>query len=71
MAKGSFKRSIKAATTGKLKRQMKKAVNPLYGKSNAITKTGNFWPNLMRSLKRLINPIYGKGLVYWARKFFK
>ena len=30
--KPSIKRSIKARTTGKLKRQVKKAVNPLYGK---------------------------------------
>ena len=30
--KTSIKRSIKARTTGKLKRQVKKAVNPLYGK---------------------------------------
>lgn len=28
----SLKRSIKARTTGKLKRQVKSAVNPLYGK---------------------------------------
>lgn len=30
--KPSIKKSIKARTTGKLKRQVKKAVNPLYGK---------------------------------------
>lgn len=30
--KPSLKKSIKAKTTGKLKRSMKKAVNPLYGK---------------------------------------
>ena len=30
--KPSLKKSIKARTTGKLKRQMKKAVNPMYGK---------------------------------------
>jgi len=29
----SLKKSIKARTTGKLKRSLKKAVNPLYGKS--------------------------------------
>ncbi len=28
----SLKKSFKARTTGKLKRQMKKAVNPFYGK---------------------------------------
>lgn len=32
MRKPSVKKSIKARTTGKLKRQVKKAVNPLYGK---------------------------------------
>ena len=30
--KPSIKKSIKARTTGKLKRQVKKAVNPMYGK---------------------------------------
>ena len=30
--KPNIKKSIKARTTGKVKRQMKKAVNPLYGK---------------------------------------
>ena len=30
--KPSLKKSIKARTTGKLKRSAKKAVNPLYGK---------------------------------------
>lgn len=28
----SLKKSFKARTTGKLKRKMKKAINPLYGK---------------------------------------
>ncbi len=32
MRKPSIKKSIKARTTGKLKRQIKKSVNPLYGK---------------------------------------
>ncbi len=30
--KPNIKKSVKARTTGKVKRQMKKAVNPLYGK---------------------------------------
>ena len=30
--KPNLKKSIKARTTGKVKRQVKKAVNPLYGK---------------------------------------
>lgn len=29
----SLKKSLKASTTGKLKRSLKKAINPLYGKS--------------------------------------
>ena len=32
MRKPSIKRSIKAATTGRAKRAVKRAVNPLYGK---------------------------------------
>lgn len=32
MRKPSVKRSFKARTTGKLKRNVKKSINPLYGK---------------------------------------
>ena len=32
MRKPSFKKSLKAKTTGNIKRKTKKAVNPLYGK---------------------------------------
>lgn len=32
MRKPSIKRSLKARTTGKIKRKVKKAVNPVYGK---------------------------------------
>lgn len=32
MRKPSLKKSIKARTTGKVKREIKKSVNPLYGK---------------------------------------
>ena len=32
MRKPSIKKSIKARTTGKLKRQIKKSINPLYAK---------------------------------------
>lgn len=35
LRKPSLKRSLKAKTTGKLKRAAKKAVNPLYGKKGA------------------------------------
>lgn len=40
MRKPSLKKSIKARTTGKLKRQVKSLVNPLYGKKGTglITK---------------------------------
>ncbi|WP_413515998.1 hypothetical protein [Carnobacterium maltaromaticum] len=34
MRKPSIKRSIKARTTGKAKRQLKSTVNPLYGKKS-------------------------------------
>lgn len=33
--KPSIKKSIKARTTGKLKRKVKKSINPLYGKKGA------------------------------------
>ena len=33
--KPSLKKAIKASTTGKAKRAVKKAVNPLYGKKGA------------------------------------
>lgn len=32
MRKPSVKKSLKARTTGKYKRQIKKAINPIYGK---------------------------------------
>ena len=48
----SFKKSFKARTTGKLKRKVKKAVNPFYGKKG----TG-FVKNPVRSVK---NSIYHK-----------
>lgn len=32
MRKPNIKKSVKARTTGKMKRQVKKAINPLYGK---------------------------------------
>ena len=39
--KPSIKKSIKARTTGKVKRQVKKAVNPLYGKKAAYNAVYN------------------------------
>lgn len=32
MRKPSLKKSLKARTTGKLKKELKKSINPLYGK---------------------------------------
>lgn len=47
----SLKKSIKARTTGKLKRAAKKAVNPLYGKKG----TG-----LLNPKKAVYNKVYKK-----------
>lgn len=52
MRKPSFKKSIKARTTGKIKRKMKKSVNPLYGKKGI-----GFIKNPKKSVK---NKIYKK-----------
>jgi hypothetical protein len=52
MRKPSLKRVIKARTTGSLKRKIKKAVNPLYGKKGV---------GFIKSPKRSIeNKIYKK-----------
>ena len=48
----SLKRSIKARTTGRLKRAVKKSVNPLYGKKGM-----GFIKNPKRSIQ---NKIYRK-----------
>jgi len=50
--KPSIKKSFKMRTTGKLKRKMKKAVNPFYGKKGV-----GFIKNPKRSVK---NKIYRK-----------
>lgn len=52
MRKPSIKKSIKARTTGKIKRKTKKAVNPLYGKKGI-----GFAKNPSKSIK---NKIYKK-----------
>lgn len=53
--KPSLKRSIKARTTGKLKRKMKKAVNPLYGKKGM---------GLVKNPKKAVyNKVYNKTTV--------
>ncbi|HCC00768.1 MAG TPA: hypothetical protein DEP42_06100 [Ruminococcaceae bacterium] len=52
MRKPSLKRSIKATTTGRMKRNAKKAINPLYGKKGM---------GLINDPKRAIkNKIYHK-----------
>lgn len=52
MRKPSIKKSIKARTTGKIKRKVKKSVNPLYGKKGM-----GFVKNPKQSVK---NKIYHK-----------
>lgn len=53
--KPSLKKAIKASTTGKAKRAVKKAVNPLYGKKGA-------W--LAKNPKRAVkNAVYKKTTV--------
>ena len=50
--KPSFKKSFKARTTGKLKRSMKKSINPFYGKKGV-----GFIKNPKRAMK---NKVYKK-----------
>ena len=50
--KPSLKKSLRARTTGKLKRRIKKAVNPFYGKKGM-----GFLKNPKRAIK---NKIYRK-----------
>ena len=52
MRKPSIKKSIKARTTGKAKRAVKKAINPTYGKKGA-----GFAKNPSRAVK---NKVYKK-----------
>lgn len=52
MRKPSLKKSIKSKTIGKAKRNMKKAINPLYGKKGV-----GFAKNPKKSIK---NKIYKK-----------
>ena len=52
MRKPSIKKSIKARTTGKAKRAVKSAVNPLYGKK------GMGWVN--NPSKAAYNKVYNK-----------
>ena len=51
MRKPNIKKSIKARTTGKIKRKVKKAVNPLYGKKGV---------GVLHPKKAVQNKIYKK-----------
>ena len=53
----SFKKSFRARTTGKLKRKMKKAINPFYGKKGM-----GYIKNPKRAVK---NKIYHKTTFSW------
>lgn len=56
--KPSLKKSFKAKTTGKMNRQIKKSVNPLYGKK------GMGWVNDPKKL-RIIKFIIRQALMLW------
>ena len=62
LRKPSVKKSFKAATTGKVKRRIKKSVNPLYGKKGM-----GFVKNPKKSVK---NAIYHK-TTFGLRDIFK
>ena len=49
MRKPNIKKSVKARTTGKLKRKIKSTINPFYGKKGM-----GFIKNPMRSIKNKI-----------------
>lgn len=60
--KPSIKKSIKARTTGKVKRKIKSSVNPLYGKK------GMGWVNNPK--KAAYNKVYNK-TTFGLRDLFK
>lgn len=61
LRKPSLKKSIKARTTGQLKRKVKRSINPLYGKK------GMGW---VRNPKRaLYNKVYNKTTFGWKDLF--
>lgn len=62
MRKPSLKKSIKARTTGQLKRKVKRSINPYYGKK------GMGW--VRNPKKALYNKIYKKTTFGW-RDLFK
>lgn len=61
MRKPSLKKSLKARTTGKLKRKVKKSVNPFYGKK------GMGWINNPK--KAMYNKVYNKTTFSWKDLF--
>lgn len=63
MRKTSLKKSLKARTTGKLKRKIKKSINPFYGKK------GMGWINNPK--KALYNKVYNKTTFSWIDLFKK
>ena len=60
MRKPSLKRSFKARTTGKMKRKVKKAINPFYGKKGM-----GYIKNPKRAVK---NKVYHKTTFSWNNK---
>lgn len=63
MRKPSLKKSFKARTTSKLKRKIKKSINPFYGKK------GMGWINNPK--KALYNKVYNKTTFSWKDLFKK
>ena len=61
MRKPSLKKSIKARTTGQLKRKVKRSINPYYGKK------GMGW--IRNPKKALYNKIYKKTTFGWKDLF--
>lgn len=64
--KPNFKKSIKSRTTGKIKRMVKKSINPLYGKK------GMGFVNNPK--KAMYNKVYNKtsiGILDLIKKLFK
>lgn len=61
MRKPSLKKSLKARTTGKLKRKVKKSINPFYGKK------GMGWINNPK--KAMYNKVYNKTTFSWKDLF--
>ena len=61
MRKPSLKKSIKARTTGQLKRKVKRSINPYYGKK------GVGW--IRNPKKALYNKIYNKTTFGWKDLF--